>query len=319
MAPSAVMRLAGALAVCATAASAQSGASLQAAFADWATAHDTTGQLATATYDGAWHIAGAGAPAELASLSKAMSAICAWTLVEDGLLDWSDTVAQRLGRGPDITLAQLVTHTSGLVQDVTQTAMPLWLDRPAGDAGHNAAAVADMVLARGAPQGRAGRYHYTNENYALLTLMIEAGSGTPYAETCWPRVGLSDRFTISTRSAGFAPWGGIVATPAAYLEVITRWFGPGSAWAEDPFALPHGDMGGGAYYSLGMVFRAFGDGHNAWHFGAQCFPDRMEAGSYVVIWEGRAAAMATYDACLDWDAMIALDNALSRAAYGSVR
>ena len=289
---------------------------LQGAFETWVTAQGTTGVFGAAVRrDGAWQMPAGQPPGELASVSKSVTAICALALVDEGLLDWSDTVADRLGQGPQFTVAQLVTHSSGLVRDSTQAAMPLWLDRPTAAAGHNAQAVLDIVAGRGAPQGTTSRYAYNNENYALLALMIEAASGQAYRDACWPRLGLDDGIAISPRAAAFGPWGGIMADPEAYLSFLHRHFGPGSRVWADPFALPHVEIGGGAYYGLGMVFRRFGDSYNFWHFGAQCFPDRLNAGSYAVMWEGKVSALALYDACLDWDTMFALDAALSRAVY----
>ncbi|WP_420010655.1 hypothetical protein [Tateyamaria sp.] len=52
-----------------------------------------------------------------------------------------------------------------------------------------------------------------------------------------------------------------------------------------------------------------------WHFGALCISDRLNIGSYGVIWEGQAAALAVYEGCHDWDAMAALDGAMARAVY----
>ena len=293
------------------------GARLEARFDTWLEEIGTTGGLGYAKLDGdVWATGGAKTPGELASVSKSVTAMCAWALVEEGALDWSDTVVERLGKGPDATVAQLVTHSSGLVRDSTQAAMLLWLDRPTGPAGHNAQVVLDLVAERGAPQGAPGVYAYNNENYALLALMIEAASGQAYAQACWPRLGLGAGMRIGDRSAAFGPWGGIVATPEAYLDFMTRHYGPGSAVWEDPLSLPHVKVGGGAYYSLGMLFRAFRGTYNFWHFGAQCFPGRLNAGSYAVMWEGKVSALALYDACVDWDTMVMLDGVLSRGVYG---
>lgn len=290
---------------------------LEDGFDRWLDTHRTQGVIATGVrQDGAWTVEGGGDARELASVAKAITGVCALALVEEGLLDWSDTVRARLGKGPKVTVAQLVTHSSGLLRDSTQMAMPLWLDRPTAPEGHNARVVLDIVAERGVTPGASYHYAYNNENYALLALMIEAAGGAPYVETCWPRLGLGPGIAPGRRTAAFGPWGGLVARPEAYLEFLHRYFGPGSAIAEDPFAFPHAAMGGGAHYGLGMVFRRFGAGYNFWHFGALCFPDRLNAGSFAVVWEGRTSAVALYDGCVDWDAMVSLDNMLAAAAFG---
>lgn len=297
------------------------GDALQAAFSDWLDAHETTGDLATAAKDAhmRWQFGNQNRadaePGELASLSKSITAICIHNLVTSDDLAWSDSAAALVTGAPDVTVAELVTHSSGLGPDATQVAMPLWLDQTPGERGHFGQAVLDLVTARPTQDGTRGTYRYNNENYAILGLIIEAVTDEPYFTACASRLALPPGITPSVQSGVFQPWGGLQADPQAYLTFLNTHFGPGSAIGIDPFAFPHVAMGGGAYYGLGMVFRVFGDSHNFWHFGAQCFPGRLEAGSYAVMWEGQASLVALYDACVSWDDMAALDTALSAAQY----
>lgn len=254
---------------------------------------------------------------ELASLSKSITAACALTLVSAGKLGWSDRLPTLLGEAPDVTVAQVVTHSAGQGADVAQVAMPLWLDRSAPDATHYSQQVLDAINARPSRTGTAGSYHYNNENYALLGLVIEAASGKAFHEYCRPALGLNTDIAPSPRTGRMQTWGGIAATPAAYLNFLTGWYGPDGAIGRDPFALPHIKIADGVYYGMGMLFRVRDAGFNFWHFGALCFPGRLDRGSYAVIWEGEAAALATYDACLDWPAMQALDADLAMAFYGA--
>lgn len=290
---------------------------LAAAFETWAEARGVTGALGVGVYrDGAWAVTGDDQTRyEVASLSKAVTALCARALVEAGDLGWDSTVADLLGTGPDVTVAHLVTHSSGLTRDSTQAAMLLWLDQAEGPEAHRAQAILDSVAARGAGQGQLGRYAYNNENYALLAAVIEAATGQGYYEACWARLGLSAQIGPSGRTAAFGPWGGLEATPAAYLDIMHRFFGPGAPAAADPFAMPNVPMGGGVHYGMGMVFRPINDSHNFWHFGAHCFPGRLDRGSFAVLWEGKVSAVAFYDGCVEWDDMVALDSALAGAVY----
>ena len=295
---------------------------LQHAFSMWLDTHRTTGVIATGTLqeDGKWSVTAHGddptVRVELASLTKAVTAVCVWHLIEADMVAWSDNVQDILSDGPDVTIAELITHTTGLGPDSTQIAMPPWLGQTADENGHFSAQVLDFVNARPAQQGVRGTYQYNNENYALLGLVVEAVTQQPYFDACKSRLDLPDGIQPSLRTSAFQPWGGLTSDVRAFLTFVHTHFGPGSKLADDPFAFPHADMGGGAFYGLGMVFREFGDGYNFWHFGASCFPGRLNTGSFVVIWEGRVSAVAFYDACLEWDAMFALDNALSAAAYG---
>jgi len=299
-----------------------SSAALDAAFSEWLDQENTTGVLGVGTRlnDGSWQIATYGpaatAPRELASVSKSVTAICVQHLVEAGDLRWSDQLDTVLPDGPPVSVADLVTHSGGLAPDATQVAMPLWLDQTVPPQTHFSEQVLDLVTGRTDQPGVRGEYTYNNENYALLGLIIEAVTEQPYFEACASRLDLPEGIRPSSRTSVFQPWGGLVAEPAAYLEFLHTHFGPDSAVADDPLAFPHVYIGDGAYYGLGMVFRQFGDGFNFWHFGAHCFPGRLEAGSYAVLWEGRMSAIALYDACVEWGAMAALDRTLSAAAYG---
>ena len=295
---------------------------LETAFDGWRAAHDTTGALGTGMYaeDGHWvaqNTEKVNAPqvGELASVSKSVTAVCTLALVEDGRLDWSDLLPALLGQAPDVTVAELVTHTSGLGPDSTQVTMPIWLDRAPDPFAHFSDHVLTAVNARLSQQGTRGMYLYNNENYALLGLVIEAVSARPYWETCQTALDLGIDILPSPRSGAFQPWGGLQAHPHSYITFLEAHYGKDSIIGSDPFALPHIDLGGGAYYGMGMIFRPFRDSFNFWHFGALCLPGRLNVGSFAALWEGEVAALAVYDACVDWPAMGALDTALVQAIY----
>ncbi|MEP4249434.1 serine hydrolase [Tateyamaria sp.] len=295
---------------------------LKSAYDDWLVAQSTTGTLGMGTRldDGRWVTlreseSDAVQMGELASVSKSVTAACALQLVEGGQLEWSTRLPALLGTAPDVTIGELITHTSGLGPDSTQATMPNWLGRTTDSASHFSDHVLNAVNARDAQQGTRGAYLYNNENYALLGLAIEATSANTYWETCKAELDLSDDISPSPRAGAFQPWGGLQAHPDAYVSFLETHFGPNSITGADPFALPHVEIAEGVYYGLGMVFRRFGDSYNFWHFGALCFPGQMNAGSYAVLWEGEVGALALYDACVDWPAMRLLDGALARAVY----
>lgn len=251
--------------------------------------------------------------APLASLGKAVTALCAFDLTREGLLSWDDDITKYLGRGPEtVTIAQLVTHQSGIGPDSTQRTMPGWMDADQ----HRSGEVLDAVDGR-ALAGPQGAYAYNNENYALLGLVIEAASGEPYRKTCGSRVFEAAGVPIPppAREEGFLPWGGWAAPVDTFAALHAHWFGPTGPVGQDPFALPHADMGGGAFYGMGTVFRAFRGEHNFWHFGLLCMPGQVTAGSYAVNWMGEWSAVASFNACLGWDALFALDGALARAVF----
>jgi hypothetical protein len=132
-------------------------ARLEAAFADWAEQQGVTWGAIAILHDGMPVAATAFGRSpqdavELASVSKSITAICALSLVMDGHLSWDDPVMRYVPDAPGgITLADLVTHTSGLVKDSTQGRMFGWL----GSGEDYAVQVLDNI-GRPGHRGRAG-------------------------------------------------------------------------------------------------------------------------------------------------------------------
>ncbi|WP_299301692.1 serine hydrolase [uncultured Litoreibacter sp.] len=289
---------------------------LEQAFRDWADTHDVARGALAATYQGnVVSQIGIGQPAdtpmELASLSKAITGTCAMSLIAGG--DWHEatTAADVLGQGPDVTVGQLMTHTSGYVNDATQMAMPAMLDAP------DHPGIADALLELG-PPGKAGTYVYSNENYAILGRMISVETGQTYGRACADRVlrPAGVKAEVSPRTGAFAAFGGWAMPVADYAKFHAHHFGEGSILGQAPEGAPMAEMGGGAFYGPGTIWRAFRGGHNFWHFGALCFPGRMNTGAFAVQWHGGWGVSVAYNACVDWPAMAELDGVLAAAVFG---
>jgi CubicO group peptidase (beta-lactamase class C family) len=249
-------------------------------------------------------------PREMASLSKAITAICALSLIEEGRWDNNTKLGDVLGQGPDLTVKQLMTHSAGLTTDSTQTAMPMQLDRP------NAALNLKGIFKRGA-EGPRGKFQYNNENYALLGAMIAAETSQNYEAACSERVltpiGVSA--SLSPRTAAFDAYGGWAMSAADYAQFHHAYFGPEGQIGRDPSSFPKFKVGSAVYYGPGTNWRAWEDGFNFWHFGALCFPGRLNVGSFAVQYAIGWNLVATYDGCVDWSAMAALDRAMIGAIF----
>lgn len=290
---------------------------MQAAFDAWLATHDVKGVAAVAfagdpiaTLEGGLD---KDVGAELASVSKSITALCATQLVDEGVLTFEDTVKGVMARGPDVSVAQLITHSGGLVDDITQSLMARTLDQSENSAFEVLEDVSD-------PAGPKGTYAYNNVNYALLGVMIEKATGIPYEDACRARVlePAGVQGAASARSGASISWGGWEMSPEAYAKLHSHWFGKETETGRDPFAYPHVKIADGVYYGLGTVFRKSRDGHNFWHHGALCLPGRLTVGSFAVTWQSEWTVMVSYDNCVDWDAMMGLDLALGRAAYGAL-
>lgn len=279
------------------------------AFAAWRAAHQIgAGALAVirdgrlASFDQGWE---PDAPAELSSLSKAITALCVASLVDEGRLEWTQRVP-----GLDVTLAQLVLHSGGIGPDSTQGARGILRYLRGEEAG----AVAARVRARKRQEGQPGRFAYNNENYALLSEVI-AGIGPP-GELCAARVlaPAGVRGGASPRSGNSLSWGGWALSPEAYARLHAHWFGTVRA---DPRATPLLALDGGqVFYGLGSFVRFADPAPRFWHYGATCIPGRETHGAFVMTEAGRWTVMAAYDGCLDDPASRALGLRLFEAMQG---
>lgn len=116
------------------------------------------------------------------SNAKSMLATLAAILIEEGLLSWTDTVAQSeafsgLDIHPDLqtaTLAELLSHTSGVAAFSSGEALNTV--RVEGDAQAQRAQFAALALER-APEGERGAYLYSNAGYVIAGEMIAAVAG----------------------------------------------------------------------------------------------------------------------------------------------
>jgi hypothetical protein len=100
-----------------------------------------------------------------------------------------------------------------------------------------------------------------------------------------------------------------------YARLMHWAYGPQGMIGKAPQDWPQAQMGGGAFYGVGMTQRRFRGAMNYWHFGGLCFPKRLNIGSYAVRWMADWSVVVAYDRCVDWDAMTRLDNVLARAVF----
>jgi len=130
----------------------------------------------------------------LGSMTKAMTATMLSTLVQEGKLNWDMTMTQAFpslapvmdSRYRDVTLEQLLTHTSGLPGYTTD---PEWESIPpfTGTPAEQRQAFARMLLTR-PPIGPAGIYRYSNAGYAVAAAIAERVTGKTWEQLMQQRV-----------------------------------------------------------------------------------------------------------------------------------
>lgn len=255
-------------------------------------------------------------PADVASLSKAITAMClADVLAEKGL-----TFEARLGdvidgvvnaQAADLTIGSLVAQSSGLDKDETQNHMWRWVNEE--NDRHQEAAI--LALTRGPNMAEIGQFNYNNENYAVLGWLISALTGEAYIETCKARIFGEGSMGASDRWGAFTAWGGWKISAEDYLSFVHRYFGSGSDMAQNPEGLPNVYLGRQKYYGMGSFWRpSRGGGHNFWHFGRLCFEGaNNSAGAYFASYGGKWSVSVNFSGCVTSEQQAALDSALWRA------
>lgn len=252
-------------------------------------------------------------PLDLASNSKAITALCVLSLVDEGRLMWDTTLEGALDReAPAATMSELVTHTSGIGRDSTQLRMGFWLNETQPRHAH----VTDIVLDRNRQRATRGVFSYNNENYALLGRVIEMMTGQSYVDACQSRVlGPADvSATLSPRFGAYAAWGGWRMSMKDHSKLLWHWFGPEGRVGRDPLALPHVERAQNSYYGLGMNYEIRERGIRMSHAGAISIPFGPKTGAYAVVYPFGVVSAMGYDvAVADPKRFHALSDALEQA------
>jgi CubicO group peptidase (beta-lactamase class C family) len=282
------------------------------------------------------------------SLSKFVTGLAVGRLVAQGRLALEMPLAQAMPRRlarhgvaasplARVTLAQLLSHRSGLPRDPGGEEIPglsaaLRRQRPEEiTAEHLASAVFAALPV--APPGAA--YNYSNANFLLAGFAVEEAAGEPHAAFAAREV----LGRLGIRDAGLDEnWGMLGATggwslsPAEYLALLLRGIRHPAlvpprvrAWMQDPAGKQVG-QGDAAFYALGLRHRPVQGGINHWHFGAMryrwpAWGLDTNAGTFAVLTAGGDAWFAAFAPHPPDAALADLDRILwgAREAEAAVR
>lgn len=148
----------------------------------------------------------------IASITKPMTALTVLSLVAEGKLSVEDPLSRFLPDAPAdkgaITLAQLMSHTSGLPRDVR---------RPQGALDREAMLTPIWAAELASPPGE--KFNYSNEGFRLLAAVIEIADGRSFREAVRARVfepaGMADSGFIQETppglrvAQGYVAWGAL--------------------------------------------------------------------------------------------------------------
>jgi len=305
----------------------------------------TQGTLALALEGRLVHIAGFGGAEATArvpvwSLSKLVTALAIARLVGEGKLTLDKTMAQampqRLTRhgvaaGPiaSLTVAQLLTHRSGLPRDAEGESVPGLRALLRARAPRNV--TTDMLLSEiinAVPTRPAGTaYVYSNINYYLLGLVVEEAAGQPYAtyagREVLGRVGIRNP-TMERDWALLGPTGGWSMSGAEYVALLLRGVAGDAlippamrAWMNSAEGKTISE-GNAAFYALGQFARLAGRGFNrshagAWNFRMPVWRIDVSAGTFAVLTAARAAWFVSFSPNPGTAQVAELDRALFAA------
>ena len=125
-----------------------------------------------------------------ASAGKTFVAVGILQLIEAGKLDFEATIGELLDIDlhdidPDVTVRQLLNHTSGVPDYFDETVMDkyeeLWVDFPNNKIRSNSDLL-PLFIEKPMMYPKGERFQYNNSGYVMLALIIEAVSGTPFDE-----------------------------------------------------------------------------------------------------------------------------------------
>jgi len=303
------------------------GAPMADAFAGWMARHGVTSGTISLAVDGRLVLVrgfGGRDPAAqgpIWSLSKFITGLAVARLVAEGKLSLdlplSRAMPRRLAQHgaagsplAALTLAQLLTHRSGLPRDPGGEAVPglraLLRYRHPRDITTEQLAPALLAQAPARPPGES--YEYSNANFLLAGFAVEEAAGEPYAAFAAREVlaRLGIRRPALDRDWGLlGATGGWALNGAEYLALLLRSLHGPSLLSPDLrrwMGQPDGkttEPGGPIFYSLGLLGRVVPGGQNRWHHGSWRFrwpgwSIDESGGTFAVVTPSRAAWFASF-------------------------
>jgi CubicO group peptidase (beta-lactamase class C family) len=282
-----------------------------------------------AVREGAMGQEAVGEPVPVASLSKAVTAVCVAGLIERGRLSFDTPLSQalartmtRVGRPVDprlsaVTISQLLVHRAGIAkQDIANAPLADYLR--AHTARRTAFDVQLGWIFRHRLASQPGTlYVYSNAGYLILGAVIEEASGRDYEGYCRETVLLP----LGARGAELNPawrimssYGGWRMSTADYGRFYQAFalgnpaIGPQArAWMMSPEGKR---VGGGVHYGLGTFVRPTPTGGgNFWHWGAWTYDLR---GAYDGTLHASYSAFAVRLGAIDTNMVVHVDPRLGK-------
>lgn len=298
----------------------------EAAWRDWMAAQGvTSSSLAIGQGGTILHSAGEKRSSQtnypMASLSKPVTGICLNQLLEGSPYGWHSTLADlapefaKVNFTPaaeqtDLTLTQIATHTSGLPEELTYGQMSTRARNLSSQP-----TMARAALKEPANFGTRGSYVYSNANYAILGVLIEALSGQPYGSYCAQQVMApagATQAAVAGRMSHAAGYGGWQVSVEDYARFAMHWFAPDRAWMVAPQRFAYDER---AQYGMGVHVFPARSGASVSHTGRWTHkdPHRPNIGALFFVRADGVAIVVNWDGSLDRGSYNALFETLHQA------
>jgi CubicO group peptidase (beta-lactamase class C family) len=236
----------------------------------------------------------AATPARIASLSKAITAVCIARLVDQGRLSFNTPLSavlanafRRFGQPVDprfntITIEQLLMHRAGLAREAV-----------AGPPSHDMPGTFMKTIATPLVSAPGGAMSYSNIGYLTLGMVVEAVAGVDYEKYCHDAslAPMKASGSIDPMLRGRAPNGGWRVSAMDYARFL-QVFDPGPAglgpisrkWFESRNESPA--------YGLGVQMRRTAQGLILSHSGRVALSDR--GGAYAIKFDNDWTVVVTF-------------------------
>ena len=251
-------------------------------------------------------------PAPVASLSKAITAVCVLKAleatgqthelnVERALPSFFSRYRVKDRRLFLASIGNLITHDSGIHSDFVDHYRGL----PTFEEEQKELQMQYLALERlGSVPGQ-NNFHYSNGNYLALGLVIEEVTGEPYAEYCTEKVlrplGITDAglyqewmFTSS--------FGGWEISARDYMTFLNEYFKDGLLLGVSPTRFqPKVHIGNNRFYGPGVLFRRTDKGTLIWHAGGWRWNDGQiddQFGAYFLMLDSGLAIVTNFSAAV---------------------
>jgi len=244
-----------------------------------------------------------GAAIGLGSLAKPITGVCITKLVQSGKLGFQTTLGQVFGakleklglnaaHNADITVAQLISQTSGLKPDRTQKG---GVRRFYGSAKSGDEQVGKTALKARRSKSAVGKFFYNNENYQILGLVISEVTGQAAVRACARLTGIPS-LKMSTYFGVVGAASGWRASSTDYMRFIQKNLTGRSAVGANLAGFPKGRRNGRSFYGVGGILfpkrsgRAYVEHHGHFRDGR----GKVEAALFFV-WPNGTAFFMSYD------------------------